>query len=457
MNQISAKVRGWGKIIVGTRLEKNVSAAFVQCWSALITTGLQPGDGYLITRGMVAHKAANDLVRRFLKTDADTLLMLDSDADIESDLLSKFREYEPGYAYDVLQAFYCRRGWPPRPIWIRENALGQTVEAFILDPDTVEDVAVAGTHCCLIRRHVLEAMLGSEDPEKFEWFWYTRHTDESEDGVFSRAAREFGFAVGATTHVKAGHLCELTTDWASYMDFLDYTGRLPLIDRYKRLCGMVGTYTKQTADLVAAKAIIGVETTRDYWRKLMPQNPREERAFYGDRENGYLEGLVWWNCQPIYERMIKPLRNARLGHCLVVGAGLGSEVEALLNSGNTVDVFELPGALRDFLAWRFADTKGVTILQGDTLGECAMTSYDLIVALDVIEHIHPDELPNTLDVLDDVLKKTGLLYVHNNFSTEEGRFPQHHDHTQAWAQWAAQAGLHQTEELQWRRRTSSNA
>lgn len=420
----------WGKIFIATRLEKMVSSRFLQVWSELITKGIRAGDNVASVRGMVAHRASNEAVRMLLKSDCDTLFLLDSDADVETDFLERFREYAPGFDYDILQAFYTRRGWPPRPIWIQENALGQTMETYISDPDTVQDVAIAGTHAVLIRRKVFEDMLGDGDPETFEWFWYNRHSDDSEDGVFSKEAARQGFRLGATTHVKAGHISEITTNWETYNQYIDLTGRRPLLKRYGELAEIVGQFTGEPADVVIAKAINASENVLEPWHKAKLNGAESVRGFYGQPDNGYLYELTNWNCQPGYERLIKPLKDIKGKNVLIIGAGLGTEY-AYLKDKNNVDVFELPGVLREFLRFRFGDD--INLLEYDTLFG-VQGSYDVIVALDVIEHIHPQEIEDTLRHIRYLMRNGGQLYYHNNFGQQD-IYPMHYDHSEIFNQW----------------------
>ena len=426
----------WGKILVATRLEKMVSSRFVQVWSDLLLNGLRPGDTAYSIRGKVAHWASNDVIRRLLESNCDSVFFLDSDADVEADFLSRFRDYEPGWEYDVLQAFYPRRGWPPRAIWIQENALGQTMEMFVTDPDTVQDVAIAGTHACLIKRRVFEQMLGNAEPDSFEWFWYERNVEDSEDGVFSREARRQGFKVGATTHVKAGHICELTTNWDTYNEYLDVSGRRMLNERYKALSLLIANFVGEPQDVVIAKSIRGCQNVLETWQEQQPEGAPEVRAFYGRHDNGYLYDLCNWNCQPGYEDIIKPLLNVNGCRVLVIGAGLGTEVEYLLDRSNRVDVFELPGILRAFLRFRFGDD--LNILDANHIKDIsASDEYDLIVAIDVLEHVHPTEISYFLNKIKLLLGSKGQFYYHNNFG-EQDKYPMHYDHSEVFEKWKAE-------------------
>jgi hypothetical protein len=211
---------GWGKIALGTRLEKLVESKFVKVWSELISKGLRKGDGYLIVNDLVAHWASNELVRGFLKTNCDTLFILDSDADVGPNFLHTFRDYEPGWKYDVLQSFFVRRGWPPEAIWFQKRDDGAYIQCVVTGDDIVEDVAAVGTHATLFRREVFERLLGDNDPATYQWFYYPRDVRMSEDVAFSRDAVNAGFRFGATTAVKAGHISRVTTGWETYVEYV---------------------------------------------------------------------------------------------------------------------------------------------------------------------------------------------------------------------------------------------
>jgi hypothetical protein len=422
----------WGKVIVGSRLEKQVSSRFMVVWSDIISRGLSTGDGFLLARGMPAHKSANHIIRQFLKSEADSLLFLDSDADVGYDIIDQFRRYEPGTEYDVLQAFYCRRGWPPKPIWLKrlldaEKQAYQFMECFVLEEEFIEDVALAGTHCCMVRREVLETILGDNDPEEFEWFCYTRHNRESDEVSLSRDALAHGFRIGATTAIKTGHLTELTTGWDTYKDWLDNTGRTPLVLRYRELATLVGEFLGEEPDVVVAKSFSGTDRVAEAWRAHNPQTPEEVRAFYGMPDNGYLYELIPWNCCPLYEKVCTPLRGADGGRALVIGAGLGTEVATLLEKGLQVEAVELPGVLADFLRFRYPD---LVIHEQVPAGP-----YSLVVAVDVIEHIHPDELPGFLARIDTALVPGGYLCAHVSGPGED--HPQHFDAEATWNAWIA--------------------
>lgn len=217
--------RDWGRVIVGTRLEKVVVDDFLMVWSHLITRGLRPGDGWMIACKKTAHQAANVLVKRFLQeTQAETLCLLDSDADVGYQFLEELRTHEPGWDYDVLQAFYTARGWPPMPVWFDRGPDGRCRRIFVTDPDYTADVILCGNHATLFRREIFIKQMEAQPEipiDKFDWFWYPRHNKNSEDTAFSSEATQLGFRLGATTHVKAGHISQVTTGWETHLEWLE--------------------------------------------------------------------------------------------------------------------------------------------------------------------------------------------------------------------------------------------
>ena len=438
------KIKDWGTICVITRLEKMVENQFVKVWTNLILRGIRKTDSVVIVKDRVAHMAANDAARAFLKSGCDSAFFLDSDADIGASFLEKFRTLEDGWEFDIFQGFYVRRGWPPEAIWFKKTALGDLMQCLVWKDDYTEETAMAGLHNTLIRREVFEKMLELAPETElvdFNWFYYPRHGWQSEDGKFSQDAIDAGFRIGSTTKIKAGHISRLTTGWETYQQFIQVSGIGDMWQNYYDLVEMVAEFIDEDPDLVIAKSIRGWKNTRPAYEKADPQNAEEHRAFFGSIDNGYLYDLLAWNVSPTYANITAPLREVTGKRVLVVGAGLGSEVE-ILKDKNTVSVFEIPGILREFLHRRFDETK-VKILALDTLPEIVQfgkeinipyKGHDLIVAIDVVEHFHPDEFEETLDAMLSMLKPDGQFYLHNNFREAES-MPQAFDFTKEFSEW----------------------
>lgn len=432
--------RSWGRVIVGTRLEKQVADRFLPVWSLLITKGLRNGDGWMIETGKVAHKAANALVRRFLLSDADSLFLLDSDADIGPNFLSEFRDWEPGKEYDALQAFYCQRGWPPASVWFKRSGGGQFMRKLLVagqHDDITEDVALVGTHCALFRREIFETMCNShpEVPiERFDWFYYPRHNPDGEDTALSLEAGELGYRLGATTHVKAGHISSVVTGWETYQDYIQVSGVLAQAYHHTELLQALGAFVGKSSEELSSLMARGLDS--DIWKGV--ESASQAREFYGTPGTQYLIDLLAWNTTETYQELLKDLQSVRDKRVLVVGPGLGSEI-AVLKDRNHVDTFELPGALREFQHFRFPD---VFQYKPARLADVGFVKdyYDLVVMIDVVEHIHPDEFDEEMEWISTAARHGAIFYFHNQFGMQD-KYPMHYNNSIAFERWTYVQGL----------------
>jgi predicted TPR repeat methyltransferase len=72
--------------------------------------------------------------------------------------------------------------------------------------------------------------------------------------------------------------------------------------------------------------------------------------------------------------------------------------------------------------------------------------YELILAIDTFEHIHPDELDPVLTAIEKSLASGGYLYCHNNWGQQD-IYPMHFDHSKRFAEWAKVIGLIKQDDL----------
>lgn len=210
--------KGWGKVFIASRREKQVMSEFTEHFDLLLATGIRRGDSYSICSGRPAHWSANELVERFLQSACDSILFVDSDAKIEGDTLSKLRDLEEGWEYDILSAFYVRRGWPPEAIWMQRMEDGNYRNVAVLQEVTLPVDAV-GLHFCLMRRKVFETLPGPD------WFYYPKRKEakehrKSEDVAFSEDAQKAGFKLGSTSKVTTGHYSVIPTGYETHHDWL---------------------------------------------------------------------------------------------------------------------------------------------------------------------------------------------------------------------------------------------
>jgi hypothetical protein len=363
--------------------------------------------------------------------------------------LERFRTLKEGYEYDILQAFYNRRGWPPEAIWYKESAWSGMALQCIVPNEGTEEVGYVGLHATLARREVFEKLLGKNDPETFAWFWYPREKVQGEDMAWSDEARKAGFRMGATTLTPIGHIGEIVTDRDTHLEWLRMSGITKRIERMNELVSLVSTFTGEPQTLVMTLALQGNEIVKTAWNQVKPKTAMETRKFYGHKKSGYLYDLVGWNSTPFYEEITKGLHDVHGQKALVVGGGIGGEAAILAKDSNQVDVFELEGVLKEFLQFRLGEQ--IHVLDGDRLSTAIRgnPNYDLAVAVDVIEHIHPEEWEDAMGTLARAIRAGGILYAHNNF--EQEGFPQHYDHADRFEGWCERYGFKQESNYVWRK------
>ena len=154
-------------------------------------------------------KQRNRLVKQFLETNSDWLLMIDSDEQLPIAAFDKLIESahdkeRPIIAGLVFASFEIGQAYPKPVPTIFQDAPEGFLPLNNYDKDSLFEVDAAGTGCLLVHRSVLEAMQASADPHQGKdwcWFW-----DGPIDGIwigedlqFCRRVRSLGFPIYAHT------------------------------------------------------------------------------------------------------------------------------------------------------------------------------------------------------------------------------------------------------------------
>ncbi len=207
---------GFGKIAVGVRLT-HPEASFVGCYARLLRQGLRDGDVLLEPAVRTpSHWAASTLMRRFLQSGCDTLLLLDDDMTFPPDLLEKMRDHEDNWRFDIVSALATQRVPPPRALLLRlgeqpdlPDALNGLYYNLLVDEVMAGETLPAdgtGFAFTLIRRKVLEAMVDEEWGPGYTQFVQWGEGGEGEDVNFCRRAGSLGFRVAVDAGAHVGHV-----------------------------------------------------------------------------------------------------------------------------------------------------------------------------------------------------------------------------------------------------------
>lgn len=217
---------GWGTVAIGARIAKFPDFNFFTSWTAMLTGGTRRGDSVLMPVGWLpAHWAANALARDFLRTDKDSLLMLDDDMSFDENSLELLRSNKENWDYDIVFGFCTHRVWPPKPVVLQrvhedvgkpESLHGSIYKTMNIVPDnSVIEVDAVGLAFTLIKRHVIEAMTEEYGPMFTFYFTYGQGF-ESDDIPFCEKAKDLGFKIAVDTNVKIGHVGQSVFGWNEY-------------------------------------------------------------------------------------------------------------------------------------------------------------------------------------------------------------------------------------------------
>jgi GT2 family glycosyltransferase len=219
---------GFGKIAVGVRIARSPDPQFVGSLAALMHSGLREGDEFIKpVAGVPSHYAATYLMRRFLATDCDTLLLLDDDMVFNPDTLEKMRDKQENWEYDIISAFTTQRVQPPRGIVLRlgeqppfpdsENGVYYDMLVDEVQSGATMGVDAVGFAFTLVRRSVLEAIVAAEGlPVSHTHFVEWGSGGIGEDVNFCRRAGSLGARIAVDVDAHVGHVGSVHYGWTEF-------------------------------------------------------------------------------------------------------------------------------------------------------------------------------------------------------------------------------------------------
>jgi 2-polyprenyl-3-methyl-5-hydroxy-6-metoxy-1,4-benzoquinol methylase len=169
----------------------------------------------------------------------------------------------------------------------------------------------------------------------------------------------------------------------------------------------VMAFTKTTHDQVRERMKKGSEPLKDEWNAWEKQGPMtNERiaAFYKQTTN-YIYELGEWHLFVPNKResdlaLVEDMRKKRPKNILDFGGGVGLMALPLARSGQDVTLADLDGTSLQFAAFR-AKRRGIPLKlwRSDVEPAPPDAKYDVILALDVLEHLPKGVLQDVVDKL----------------------------------------------------------
>lgn len=473
--------KGNGKVYLGIPRERFMLPQFVdsrdQILAKLELAGLSAG--YYQVDGHRVDRNRDRLVKQFLeRTEAEWLLMIDSDMDYPPNLALRLLEYNK----PIVGALYFHRGETHDPFVFkegedREDKYGRMQHTWISQRKLVYDFLVANgvpmrdgsfivnnpigehliecdaiaTGAMLLHRSLLEAM-------KPPWFEYETG-GISEDLAFCyRIRRELEVPIFCDISTVCGHYHMVAMGQAQFrMKYESHSinhssfSKREAADMLSKFLGI--TEEKALKKIDSASAAVVNKLWEKKFGKKKPEelDPKDIAKFYKAKSTGqeYILELMHWNVHPNFTQLRSNLLSFHELDVIEIGSGIGTVAMQLLLQDNNVLAIETNALLRDFMFFRMnlyqeivkqEFTKDCSIEGDDWITKTPEKSFDLAVAFDVFEHMPEDVLRKTLQSLSFVLRDKGTLIYHANFKQQD-LYPMHYDHSQKWESILEEAGF----------------
>lgn len=193
-------MKKWGKIAIGVRAT-HPDADFFRCWTYLLIQGLRSGDSVINPAiEMPHHVAANWILKSFLQSGCDSLLMIDDDMVFNPNILEKMRSNEASSDYDIVQALCLSRGRGHKPVMLtKDGDMFAQPTCWVKEQTGIVKTDVAGMAMTLIRGEVIRK-LSDKYKTPFEWSELL-----SEDSMFCSRASNLGYKIGVDCDNPIGH------------------------------------------------------------------------------------------------------------------------------------------------------------------------------------------------------------------------------------------------------------
>lgn len=377
-------------------------------------------------------RARNAIVEAAMQVGADWLLMIDDDMildvdgsigpNVNYDLIDRLIQHNK----DICGALYFQKEGECAPVLMKRST--EKGYRFLRTDELVgglQQVDVAGGGCLMIRMSVFDKLKQPHFAPEFEY---------GTDIQLCRAAQEKGFEVWADTSIKLGHLriartivTERNRHQFQTTDMIPGEVKQQFVasDMYSSLIedGLAYTGYKSLAEM----AFVGTEFLKD-WSQ---ENLADLGAWYAKYPRERVARQVVFNSQNAAKRQMTEyilcaIKHDRPLRILDYGCGIGVTAYELAKLGHQVVAIDRAQTeTLKFLAWR-ADKHGVKLdvqpLSGDLPSFAEREEFDVIIAMDVLEHMLGWE--SCLETLANHLREDGFLFA-NNAIMEDNHHPEH--------------------------------
>ena len=341
--------------------------------------GKSPCSYRMISESKVHHIARNGIIDKFLKTDMDYLLFIDSDMIWEADSLELAYDLIQNSHVDIVTGIYFTKNEPHIPIIKKLNLQAGCYNNYQTWGNAPFEIDGSGMGFMLIPRYVLEKM---KQP-MCEW-----KGGFSEDLVFClKAKKDCGFKIWAHPGIKVGHVSKTTItnfDWAkqhkpSVAAWMRENMRFTTIT-LKRW------YPNSRKDLGIHPLNFKNPNTKEHWDNIYKEEGKETWRTYPDKQK-YLIDLIG--------KIYKPDKSFSV---LELGCGVGIFAKRLISAFPKVNYV---GIDISKVAVDICNEDGITAEVKKIPPIGLDYKYDLIIGLELLEHLDDKQ---RLELIEEVSK-----------------------------------------------------
>ena len=350
--------------------------------------GTSPCQYTLLSASKVHHIARNTILKSFLKSGSNYLLFIDSDMIWEADSLARAYNLIQHPKVDIVTGIYFTKNKPHLPILKKLDLKAGCYNVFTKWGNEPFEVDGAGMGFMLIPRYVVEKM----KTPYCDWVG-----GFSEDLYFClKAKRDHGFKIWADPGIKLGHITKTTI---TSMDWIK--NHIPSVDSWIREA-MVGTTRALKRDYPNWREDLGIHplqfkniNTEKHWDKTYKnEGGRKTWRTYPEKHEYILKGLEYIE--------------DRFKDVLELGCGTGIFASKLIKRFKKIDYFGV-----DISGYAVEECKKAKI-SAKKMNippiELPDKSYDVVIGLELLEHLDDKPRLKVLKETKRVLKKGGQAY-----------------------------------------------
>jgi len=170
-------------------------------------------------------------------------------------------------------------------------------------------------------------------------------------------------------------------------------------------------YTGHNLYITISRVVQGPLLVKRDWDERKPTEPEEIKQFYRDCQ-WYIYDLTYFAISELAKR-ISLMKNMKEGTVLDFGAGNGDILILAHEKGyRDLTYVDLEGFTWNYAKWRFKKRKmKVNMVDIDDLHLLEDKQFDNLFALDVLEHIHSSEIPDTCRFITEHLAQDGGMFI----------------------------------------------